>query len=376
MRALVFAAMIPCLFLPGVYGRAQEAVKTFPVEQGGRKLQLIDNSISLSQAIGLTSQGSIIGVREIESATPGVLRQVSFYKGAHGDLDLAIPDTFTNAEVTAISENDLVVGYATRPVGNRNGSLRALVWETKNNRTTLLPLPEDDIACQAQDISGDGKRITGYSTGFEKLRPVLWTQGESAVQWTVTVLPTIHELNPYLMSSRLLISPDGQTIVGCCTEQFLPGGLVDSSLYAWREESPGEWTQSMVHREQMHLKGLNNRGDVVGAWTSEGGPQLPRLITAQGDLVVLELLPGDDSGEALDINQESLIVGSSSDPHGPEGGPEPCLWDRSGQVQKYIKDRVVFGSLNCITDRGEVAGMIELGSENADGKVLAFFGEK
>jgi uncharacterized membrane protein len=353
-------------------------VKLRSVEYKGMKLQILDNSETLSAALAINSGGSIIGQKEVPSEDKTIFSNVYFYCNKLKSKDMPIPKGFSNIEAVALSDNNRVVGRATRAIGAKDGSLRAVVWDPEaSDEVQLLPRAEDDIAGDAQDISADGLRVTGYSTGPERMRPTLWSWDKKQEKWSVTILPTLHENNPYLMSSQLIVSPDGKTIVGCCTESFRPDGSVDSGLFVWRDKD-GKWERSLVTSEQMYVKAINNKGQIAGSVAEKHG-RMPCLVTLDGKIKMLELLPGDVSGEARDINENSDIVGWSDDPHGPEGGPAPCRWNTEGKATPVEISESGYGSIHSINEAGQVAGMIDLVVAGEDNKpenekvmVLAF----
>jgi uncharacterized membrane protein len=322
-----------------------------------RNIEIFNNSETLSMAIAINAHGSVIGSREIADEAKMLLFTRFFFSNCETSVDMPIPEQYTNVEATAISDNDWVVGYASRPFNTAGGSLHALVWKPLEDTCDFLPPAPGDSACHAQSISSDGRRITGYSTGPQRLRPVLWSLAESQNEWQTTILPTSIEYNPYLMSSSLQISPDGKSIAGCCTEQILPGNIHDSSLYVWQQNSEGLWIQRLVHEEQIYVRDLNNQGEIVGSVLGING-RLPCLVMPDGQLRLLDLLPGDVSGDARGINASSQVVGWSDEPAGPEGGPRACLWSPDGRVQQIQVSPIPYSMLYGINDSGQMAGML------------------
>jgi uncharacterized membrane protein len=363
---MVFRAIIPALLaivagITAVFFNAADSqeskLQVVPGEFQGLRFEQFQNSASYSQAIAINSQGNILGFKEVPNREGTIFSNVYFFvdKTNH---DMPVPKGYTNSEAAAVSDTGLVVGHVTRPIRSEGGSLRAVLWNPAKDSVDLLPLPEDDLVADAQDISADGKLITGYSTGPERLRPAIWVWQEQAQNWKVEVLPTIHQMNPYLMSAQLVISPDGKTIVGCCTEKFGPGGSVDSALYKWQLRE-GQWERTLITTEQLYVKAINNRGQIVGSITGGSSGRMPCLLSPEGQITTLELLEGDASGEARDINEEAVIVGWSDDPHGPEGGPVPCQWNVEGKVTQLILSTESFGMANGINNAGQIAGTAE-----------------
>lgn len=315
----------------------------------GLEIEYFNNSATASQALGINSSGSIFGSREDLAK----FQNFNFFCGQDGCKEMPTPKGFTNVEALALSDTNLIVGRTTKAIGTR-GSLRAVVWSPGKGEINLLPTPEGDESADACDITADGQRITGYATGPGRLRPVVWAWDATPAEWRVEVLPTEHEDNPYLMSSQLIIAPDGKTIVGCCTEKFLEDGTVDSSLMEWRR-SDDKWTRRQVSEEAMHLKAINNKGQIAGSIAGSQG-RMPCLITLDGTIKLLKLLEGDVAGEARDINEESVIVGWSDDPPGAEGGPTPCTWNLDGQATELKVNELRSGMLYAINGKGQIAG--------------------
>ncbi|MCU0710879.1 MAG: hypothetical protein MUC43_02385 [Pirellula sp.] len=365
-----FAFLSACSFFVGLsFANSALAVEPraggneFPikvVKVGGVELEVVVNSDTFSQATAINANGSIIGTREVIGEDISILSQKSFYFGELGHKDMPIPETFTNVEATGISDTELVIGYATRPAGHPKGNLDAVTWDPKTDEIVVLPRAEGDAACQAQSVSSNGRMITGYSTGPARMRPVVWTKESNAGGWNVTVLPTIHENNPYLMSSHLRVTPDGSCIAGCCTEAFLPSNVIDSSLYLWTKDQQGEWKRQDFSERQLYVKGFNNKRQIVGVARDSSGKSFPCLINEKGQETKLSLLPGDETGEARAINESGLIVGYSDDPHGPEGGPEPCSWSMDGKVTSVKLGPSPYGTIHAINDAGQMAGMATL----------------
>lgn len=368
LALLPIAMLLP---IPRISSLADNKKTDFPVKEvtvGDLELEIVVNSETFSQATAINSKGSIVGIREVTEAATGITAQKSFYFGVHGHLDMPVPDSFTNVEATGISDSEWVIGYATRPIGHPNGNLNGVVWSPETGAVVILPLPEGDRACHAQSVSADGKNVAGYSTGPSRLRPVLWTYEEDAGKWSVTVLPTLHEHNPYLMSGRLQITPDGTFVAGCCTEEFLANGVIDSSLFVWERTDKGDWDRRLLSKEQFYIYGINNKRELVGLIRSPLGKSLPVYFDEKGTMTTLDLLEGDVGGEARGINDKSVIVGFSDDPPGPDGGPEPVMWTVDGKVKRIVLGDSPYGVIHGINATGQLAGMATLIEEGAEGE--------
>lgn len=373
-RLLAFPCLVCWLTCMGC---AQEDDPGVQVQGPGFKLRVFNNSETLGQIITVNAAGAALGMKEVPSENNTIFSQVYFYNDGQKSIELPSVEKFSNVEVHALSDNGWAVGYASREIGHPDGSLSAIVWDCNSNQVTRLPTLPDDNACQAQDISSDGTRISGYSTGSSpaRLRPVVWMRQETSgddtdaegdahasVSWVPTELSSIEKLNPYLMSSKAVISPDGQRVAACITEAFLPNGLVDSSLYVW-DYADDHWTRKQISKEQFKLQGVNNRGEIVGNLSSPSG-KIPCHISLEGKVTQIELLPEDVAGEAWGINSAGTIVGFSDDPTGPEGGPVPFVW-QNGQTRPLpLPKSTVFGMAFDINDKGQVAGLADFTLED------------
>lgn len=328
-------------------------------ELDGFQLEFFNNSPTASQALAINSTGSVIGVKEHPN-----LRNIYFYYDQNGFKDMPIPKGFTNVEATAVSDTNLVVGRTTKAIGT-SGSLRAVTWVPDKAEVKQLPVPDGYEITDAHDISADGKMITGSASGDKGLKPVVWEWDAEQSDWKAQLLPVEHDDNPFLVASQLLISPDGTTIVGCCTESKSAEGVYDSALYEWRI-SEGAWSRRLVTVEQMQLKGINNKGQIAGSVPGNKG-RIPCLVTLNGQLKRLDLLEGDVAGEARDINDDGIIVGWSDDPAGPDGGPTPCTWNVEGKATKVKLNEDGFGMLYAINAKGQMAGTADVITQPADG---------
>ena len=338
------------------------------IQGSGFRLRVFDNSSTLSNASAINSQGHILGFRETVDETGNIFSRTYFFSDGQTSLDLPTLEDFSNTEVTALSDAGIAVGFASRAVGNPDGSLAAIVWDLKNNQLTrLAPFPGDGI-CQAQDVSADGTRITGYTTGSEpsRLRPCVWNLTEKRT-WECEVLPTIKKFNPFLMSSGVVVSPDGKRVAACITERFLENGIVDSSLYAW-ELKDGKWDPSKLTAEQMHLRDMNDEGIIVGRITQANGQKAPCVVDLSGELTLLDLLPNCVSGEAMGINNSGLVVGVCDEPAGPEGGPHAFLWKEGKTTPLAMPKDTLYSSASAVNDAGQIAGLadITLPPQNTD----------
>lgn len=321
------------------------------------ELKMIDNSKTFSQAIAINAEFEILGTREVEEGPGSILK--GYFRSGETDVQINPPKEFSNLEPQALSDSGLVVGYISRPAGNANGSLRGFVWNSKTNELTVLdPLPTD-IAGHAQDISADGKRITGYSTGHTppRIRPCVWQWNEQSKKYEPQALSTIIQNNPFLQASQVIISPNGKRIAACIAEEQLADFMFDSSLFVWEYADSGQWQRKKLTDDQPKLKDMNDQGTIVGVTTGEVSGRAC-VVNTDGKIELIDLLPGDESNTAYAINTAGTVVGMSDDPAGGEGGPQAFIW-RKGVVEplKLLRG-TVDSSAMAINQAGAIAGFM------------------
>ncbi len=338
---------------------SQSEVRVAQLKEDAFTLDIIDNSPTFSHSLDINKKGQMIGVREVADQAGHVYSQESFFIDGSETIKLPLLEGFTSIEILALSDTGRVVGYASRPIGHPEGSLTGIVWDSATKKLTRLPPIAGDLACHAQDISADGRQITGYSSGFSpaRLRPCVWSWQEDSQSWVAEGLPVIQDYNPYTMSSSVIISPDGQRVAACITVEELPNNQFDSSLFVWELENE-HWIRKPVSDKQMFLRGMNNSGQIVGIYTSELR-RGPCLIDLKGELTQIDLLPGDDSGEARGINAAGTVVGFSDDPTGPEGGPQAFVWHNGKTSPLDLPPNTEFSAAFGINDNGQIAGMLD-----------------
>ena len=340
----------------------QQAKKKAPIrnaEIGAYKVELLDNSKILSQAVAVNSKGNVIGMRQITNAAMTIFDSRYFFANQKDSIDIKTPKEFTNLEAFALSDNDLVVGLTSRPLGDSRGSLRGFAWNAKNEELQLLLPLEGDIASHAQDVDSAGKVVVGYSTGAEpapQIRSVVWELQEDG-KWAASLLPCKDSYNPYIVLSRVIVSPDGKTIAACCTERRSEFGQVDSQLYHWTRKD-GKWAGKVISKEQYHLRDMNNEKQIAGSYASPGGP-MPCRINSNGSVDKIELLKGDESGEAWGITPTGEVVGLSDDPRGPKGGPQAFMWS-NGKTKKIDFGDSPYSAAYSINEKGQIAGLVDV----------------
>lgn len=325
-------------------------------------LQLIDNSIGLSRVVDLNARGDILGTKEVELQFG--LGQESFFRRGTKESKIALPDNFTNLEPQSLSDTGTVVGYVSRVIGHPNGSLRAFAWDTTTATHHHLELPPDMTGSVALDISSDATVISGYLSGSNPARmlPCIWQAGGKS--WKCTPLSTLHAYNPILVGSRVVVSDDGTKIATCLTVESIPGNipLFHNALFLWQRDSEGDWQRSSLHHGSVKIANINNHGMIVGDHSVKGYHRAFIYDPDYGFLMP-DLLEGDESSRALDVNNEGVVVGFSDDPFGPHGGPEAFVW-KSGKIATVeFPVEPVYSSATSINDQGQIGGYLILDEE-------------
>jgi uncharacterized membrane protein len=334
------------------------------------EIRLIENSKTLSQAIAINSNLDVIGTREVTEGPMTSFR--GFFRRGDVDFDFAIPKSYTNLEPCALSENGFVAGYVSRPFGS-DKSMLGFAWDSKTEEMLLLmPLATDTI-CQAQDISADGKIISGYSTGSNppRTRPCVWELDEGRTVLEARELSSIIENSPFLQGSRVLISPDGKRVAACIAEEQLSPIDFNSSLFIWEHADNGEWIRRKISDEQPKLKDINNAGTVVGSLNVHGIVRAC-VVNLKGKIKLIDLLPGDESNEAYGITSDGFVVGVSEDPIGSDGGPTAFQF-KDGVVSPLLmpKETIHSAALG-IAESGAICGYLSEETAGEEGGAFAF----
>lgn len=354
---LAACLILPCAGCTHTQQPSATAVKN--VDASGYRLKVLDNSATLSQAARINAVGHVIGVREVMNEDKTIYRQQVFFSDGQQSIDIPLLEEFTNTSVAALSDNDRVVGYASRPMGHPDGSLTAIVWDAATRKLTNLGCFEGDETSHAQDISADGTRITGYTTGSNpaRMRPCVWDYAAAEDDWNCQLLPAREDYNPFLQASSVLVSPDGKTIAACITENRDASGNIDNALYMW-ELKDESWQKRKLSDDYLRLSDLNNSGVIVGEVTS-GVNRVPVRVSAEGEFLQIDLLADDVAGVAHGINEAGIIVGQSDDPSGPEGGPQAFIWQNGETKPLELLESTEFSAALGINDNLQVAGLAD-----------------
>lgn len=297
-------------------------------------------------ATGINEHGDVVGFEWIEDRKrPGVVDQVPCFAKGKEVTHLPLLSGYTATSPAAVSDNRLVVGHVGKPVrpGQRvHLGRQAFLWDARGG-IRGLGVAEGDIASFATGISRDGRRISGYSIGDNRIRACVWDRDGDG--WKATPLPHASRLS----SNVVAISGDGRFVAA-----------VDGELPClWTRDASGRWDrESIGGPASLVPRAVNNSGTVVGlqytgdaathavAWTRSGGVR--RLAEPEGYT----------RSEALAINNQGAIVGMIDGPRGSKTGPNAFV-EEAGRLRILDEGGPHFASATAINDNGQVAGVLE-----------------
>ena len=200
----------------------------------------------------------------------------------------------------------------------------------------------------------------GFSPDMKEFYYLRQVEGTDKKQEFVVYKNNGESWDASVVSSRKgqpFVSPDGKTIAACCTERRSEFGQVDSQLYHWTRKD-GKWAGKVISKEQYHLRDMNNEKQIAGSYASPGGP-MPCRINSDGSVDKIELLKGDESGEAWGITPTGEVVGLSDDPRGPKGGPQAFMWS-NGKTKKIDFGDSPYSAAYSINEKGQIAGLVDV----------------
>lgn len=326
-----------------------------------------------SGVLDCNQQGLILGEHEVAEPAIGLSLQPLLRRG-DVDLPLPIPESFTHIEVSRVSENGLVIGFATRPIGHPQGNQQACVWYSQTGQVQLLDTPDGYRGSSAFDIDAAGLTASGYVVGRDppRLSPCIWQR--SGALWRCMLLAAPQAYNPLLTSAHVVISDDGQRIAASLVVESGGGDLPPfiNHLFTWERADEGAWNRRLLTDRAVHLANINNRGVVAGRVTVDG-QRKAFVYHPQCGPRVLSPLPGDASCEATDVNNQDTVVGWSDPPRGPAGGPRAFVWRDDQLSQLPLPPEAKYSTAKTITDDHRVGGSLHWEDKDAEvGQEYAF----
>jgi probable HAF family extracellular repeat protein len=302
-------------------------------------------------ATGINGRGDLVGFEWIEDkAHPAVVNQVPFYYKDKRITYLPVLEGYTATFPAAVSDEGLVVGRASKPAGlGARVHLRnqAVVWEARAGIRGLGAL-EGDSASFACGVSRDGRRISGYSVGDDRMRACVWER--AGADWKGTALPHASRLG----STTVAISGDGRLIAA------VDGG----SPCLWSRDGAGRWTPELIGDPGAFVpRAVNDAGTVVGVQFTGDGLTHAFIWSRRAGAQRLAEPPGYVRSEALSINNQGVAVGMVDGPAGSKIGPNAFAYE-GGRLRLLDEGGPSFGSATAINDRGQVAGVLEKKEED------------
>jgi uncharacterized membrane protein len=331
-----------CLFLAAA---VLAAAGTGP-DEPARKYQVVTPKDDGIIATAINGRGAIVGFEWVErKEEPGVIVQMPFFAEGKAMTYLPLLEGYTATFPAGLSEGGRVAGRASKPAPpGANVPMRnqAFVWEPQSGIRGLGTLP-GDAASLACGISRDGRRVSGFSVGKDRIRACFWDQAGEV--WTCQALPQASRLT----SQTVVISGNGRCIAA-----------VDGSFPClWTEDSPGTWTRTVIGEAAALVpRAVNDAGTVVGVRYTRDGLSHAALWSRQGGYKVLDELPGYVRSEARSVNTEGVVVGMIDGPGGSKIGPNAFVFE-AGRLRILDEAGPAFTDATAINDHGQVAGVFE-----------------
>jgi uncharacterized membrane protein len=297
-------------------------------------------------ATAINNRGAIVGFEWLErKEQPGVVEQVPFYAEGKAITYLPLLAGYTATFPAALSDDGRVVGRASKPAPPGGGvPLRnqGFVWEAKTGIRGLGVLP-DDAASIACGITRDGRRISGFSIGMDRIRACIWDQDGDG--WKRQALPHTFRLG----SHTVVLSGDGKY-----------AAALDGALPClWTEVAAGRWTREVIGEAASLLpRAVNDSGMVVGMRTTRDGRTHAATWSREGGYKVLGEPPGYVRSEAHAVNNAGVVVGMIDGPAGSKIGPNAFVYE-AGKLRVLDEGGPDFADATAINDHGQVAGVLE-----------------
>lgn len=324
----------------------------------GKAFQVVATKDDGIIATGINAHGEIVGFEWLEEKErPGVLYQAPFFAKGKQFTYLPLLEGYTATFPAAVSDDGLVVGRASKPappqvrVPLRN---QAFAWDARSGIRGLGTL-EDDSASFACDVSSDGRRISGFSVGENRVRACIWDREGDG--WKVSALA--HESR--LGSNVVAMSDDGKSIAA-----------VDGvAPCLWTQGGSGEWTREIIGAPGSLIpRGVNNAATVVGLRHTGDGLTHAVIWTREEGTKSIEKPNGYVRSEASAVNNEGVVVGMVDGPAGSKIGPRAFAF-KNGKLQLIDEGGPFFTAATCINDRGQLAGVVEKDEDEAEAPAVS-----
>jgi uncharacterized membrane protein len=310
------------------------------------KLEIVSPKDDGIIAMGLNGKGEIVGFEWVESKQiPGIVEQVPILARGKTITRLPLLAGYTATFPAAISDEGLIVGRAGKPapmrvvVPLRN---QAFIWDANGGMRGLGTL-EGDNASFASDITPDGRAISGFSVGEDRVRACVWQRAGAG--WKATALPHSFKLGANVVP----ISDNGKYAAAVDGEKPC----------LWTRSTSGEWTVETIGAPgSMVPRSVNNSAMVVGIRFTIDGLTHAVVWTREAGINRLGKPIGYVKSEANAVNNAGVVVGMVDGPAGSQIGPRAFV-SQSGHVRIIDEAGLSFTSATAINDKGQVTGVFE-----------------
>lgn len=324
-----------------------------PQDLPNSKLQVVSPKNDGIVATGINSRGDVVGFEWLEDKVhAGVLGQEPFYLRDKQQTFLPLLKGYTATNPAAVSDTGLVVGRASKPQPPGRGvplANQAFMWQEKTGIQGIGTL-EGDTGSAASGVTSDGNRMSGYSSGGNRVRVCVWDRDGAG--WKGTALPQEGVLGSFVVP----ISNDGRFVTGMDSHQPC----------LWTRSAEGAWTrESIGSAGSFAPRAVNNAGTVVGVQYTGDGLTHAVMWTRAAGIQKLEKPKGYVKSQALAINNDGVIVGMIDGPDGSEIGPNAFVFEQ-GVLRKIDEAGPNFTSATAINDKKQVAGVMEKAEEKGE----------
>lgn len=233
----------------------------------------------------------------------------------------------------AIGGDGVVAGISYLP---GNTTFHPVVWTEAGGLVDL------GVEGQARAVSPNGNYVVGFALAPGRQYAFRWSESDGLVDLGTLGGPfseatAVNDLGQVVGYSRLA----GSTL-NRAFSWTAGGGMVNLGTIA------GALGESFANA-------VNESGQVVGRSSAPGvGQGKPFSWTAAGGMVDLGSLGGNGSGQALDVSDSGLVVGTSE---APNHALHPFLWSASdGMIDLGALDPSIDSRASTINNSGLIAG--------------------
>ena len=313
-----------------------------------KKLQVVSPKDNDILATAINNRGDVVGFEWVEEK-PDIVSQVPFFARGKEMTRIPLLAGYTATFPAAVSDDGRVAGRVGKPaplgvrVFLRN---QAFVWDAKGGIRGLGAL-KDDFTSFGCGITRDGRRVSGFSVGDQRMRACVWDRDGDG--WKGTAMP--HQAQ--LASNVVPISGNGKYV-----------SAVDGvTPCLWTQGSLGEWTREAIAEDGSLIpRAVNDSGTVVGVRFTGDGLMHAVLWSRAAGYKQLDKPKDYVRSEALAINNEGVVVGMIDGPHGSKVEPKGFVY-RDGQIRLIDEGGPNLVSATAINDHDQVAGVVEKDDE-------------